>query len=211
MIKLLVADDEHLVRQALVSLLSLQADFQIVGQVANGEQAVKTAVDSAADVVLMDIQMPVMDGVAATALIKKQRPHTQVLVLTTYDDNRLIADAMKSGAGGYLLKDAGADEIAAAVRAVHQGYTALGASIAPKLVSQLAAVESAAGRPEKDKLTPRERELLRLLKQGMTNAQMAGQLGITEKTIRDHMVNILAQLNLRDRTQAALWAQRNLD
>jgi DNA-binding NarL/FixJ family response regulator len=211
MIKLLVADDEHLVRQALVSLLSLQEDFEIIGQAANGEQAVNTALDAGADVVLMDIQMPIMDGVAATALIKQQRPATQVLVLTTYDDNSLIADAMKSGAGGYLLKDAGADEIAAAVRAVHKGYTALGASIAPKLVSQLSAVQPSAGPAEKDKLTARERELLGLLKQGMTNAEISRQLGVTEKTVRDHMVNILSQLNLRDRTQAALWAQRHLD
>ena len=209
MIKLLVADDEHLVRQALVSLLCLHKDFQVVGEAANGQSATDMALDRGVDVVLMDIQMPVMNGIAATAAIKQRRQSTQILVLTTYDDDALIADAMRSGAGGYLLKDAGADEIAAAVRAVHKGYTALGASVAPKLVSQLLAIPPPDDK-NKEQLTRREREILALLKQGMTNAQMAKQLGVTEKTVRDHMVNILSQLNLRDRTQAALWAQRHL-
>lgn len=220
-IKLLVVDDETLVRQALVSLLSLQPDIEIVGEAANGADAIALVGERGADAVLMDIQMPITNGVEALKRIKVENGNVAVLMLTTYDDESLIVDAVQSGAGGYLMKDAGADQIAAALRAVVGGHTAFGATIAPKLLGNLAREQvggtgrSAAGQRAADgkapaSFTARENDILRLLAQGLQNKEIAERLGITEKTVRDHIVHILDELDLRDRTQAALWARKNL-
>lgn len=205
-LRLLVADDEILVRQGLCGLLALEEDFEVVGQVSNGADALAAAVELNPDVVLMDIQMPVMNGVEATMRLRDEHPAIRVLVLTTFADDALVVQAMQAGAAGYLLKDSGAKQVSSAIRAVAQGYMALDSDVSGKLWQA-----AKAGRtPELERFTPREREVLAKLAEGKTNADIAAEFGVTEKTVRDHIGNILANLNLRDRTQAALWAQKHL-
>ena len=201
-----MADDEILVRQGLCGLLTLEDDFEIVAQVGNGADALEAALAMKPDIVLMDIQMPVMNGVEATQRLREQQPGTRVLVLTTFAEDVLVFQAMQAGAAGYLLKDSGAKQLSSAIRAISQGYTALDSDVSHKLWEATNVVSSA----ELEKFTPREREVLLCLAQGKSNAEMATELRVTEKTIRDHVGNILARLNLRDRTQAALWAQKEL-
>lgn len=208
MIKLLLVDDEVLIRQGMASLLSLHDDFQVVGEAANGAEALEISRQVKPDVVLMDIQMPVLDGVEATRQLLDILPAVKVLVLTTYDNEQYIVDAVRNGASGYLLKDAGSDQIAAAVRAVHGGFTSLSPGVSEKLLANIGGAPGA-GNP-KTKLTAREREVLELLRQGKNNSEIAAALNITDRTVREHISHILEQLDLRDRTQAALWAQENL-
>ena len=208
MIKLLLVDDEVLIRQGMASLLSLHDDFEIVGEASNGEEALDISRKVQPDVVLMDIQMPVLDGVEATRRLLESLPKAKVLVLTTYDNEEYIVDAVRNGASGYLLKDAGSDQIAAAVRAVYGGFTSLSPGVSDKLMANIGAVQGV-GTP-KIKLTAREREVLELLRQGKSNGEIAIALSITDRTVREHISHILEQLDLRDRTQAALWAQENL-
>jgi DNA-binding NarL/FixJ family response regulator len=208
MIKLLLVDDEVLIRQGMASLLSLHDDFQVVGQAANGEEALEISKKVKPDVVLMDIQMPVLGGVEATRRLLDSLPNVKVLVLTTYDTEEYIVDAVRNGASGYLLKDSGSDQIAAAVRAVHGGFMSLSPGVSEKLMANIGGLQGAG--PPKAKLTAREREVLELLRQGRSNGEIAAALNITDRTVREHISHILEQLDLRDRTQAALWAQENL-
>jgi DNA-binding NarL/FixJ family response regulator len=205
-LRLLVADDEILVRQGLCGLLALEPDFEIVGQAANGAEALEQARSLAPDVILMDIQMPMMNGVEATRNVLAERLPARVLVLTTFSEDTLVVQAMQAGAHGYLLKDSGARQVAAAIRAIAQGYTAVDSEVSHTLVPQPKSSEH----PLLGRFTAREKEVLQLLREGATNAEIATRLGITEKTVRDHIGNILSHLNLRDRTQAALWAAQNL-
>ncbi len=211
MIRLMLVDDQTLIRQVLASLLSLEDDFEVIGQAGHGQEAVSLADTLRPDMILMDIRMPIMDGVAATKLVKEKHPDIKVLVLTTFDEDEYIVKAMQSGASGYLLKDAPTEQLAAAIRSVHCGFTQLGPTIAPKLFSKLS---SASNEPKEDvhsMFTGRELEILKLLGQGKSNKEIAQSLYITEGTVKNHITKILAQLNVRDRTQAALWAQQNLD
>jgi DNA-binding NarL/FixJ family response regulator len=211
LLRLLVVDDETLVREALVSLLALHPNFEIAAEAINGKQAVELSAALKPDLVVMDIQMPVMNGINATVKIKAQNPEIKILMLTTFDDDQLVIQVMSSGANGYILKDCGAQQIAAAIESVHNGYTVLGATVAPKIISNLAEPFSDhAELHQEHGLTNKELEVLQLLSQGVRTQQIAESLGITEKTVRDHVAKILSRLNLRDRTQAALWAQRNL-
>lgn len=211
MIRLMLVDDQTLIRQGLASLLSLEDDFEIVGHASHGAEAVSLIDTLTPDIILMDIRMPVMDGVAATKAIRERFPAMKILVLTTFDEDEYIVQAMQAGASGYLLKDAPTEQLAAAIRSVNSGFTQLGPTIAPKLFSRLNAPSSAQPKEDAQSMfTGRELEILKLLGLGKSNKEIAQTLYITEGTVKNHITKILSLLNVRDRTQAALWAQQNL-
>lgn len=207
MIKVLLVDDQNLIRQGLRALLELEVDLEIVGEAENGEMAIHLIANLQPDVVLMDIRMPIMDGVAATKEIQKGFPEIKILVLTTFDDDEYVKAALQSGATGYLLKDTPSEELAFAIRAVHKGYTQLGPGIVKKLLTQFpTAAPTQPPPPSLGELTPREKEVLRLIATGASNREIAQELYISEGTVKNHVTNILNRLNLRDRTQAAIFA-----
>ncbi|MEH2239412.1 response regulator transcription factor [Nostoc sp.] len=213
MIKVLLVDDQSLIRQGLKALLELQPDLEIVGEAENGEQAITLVAEFQPDVVLLDIRMPIMDGVAATREIQKRFAKTKILVLTTFDDDEYVSAALRNGAMGYLLKDTPSEELAVAIRAVHKGYTQLGPGIVKKLLTQFSnstPTQSSAVPSSLAELTPREKEVLRLIATGASNREIAQKLYISEGTVKNHVTNILNRLNLRDRTQAAIWANTYL-
>ncbi|MFH7027448.1 MAG: response regulator [Heteroscytonema crispum UTEX LB 1556] len=208
-IRLLLVDDQMIIRQGLRSLLSAKPDLEVVGEAENGQQAIALVETLQPDVVLMDVRMPVMDGVAATRLICQQFSQTKVLVLTTFDDDEYVSQAMRLGARGYLLKDAHSDDLAAAIRAVNKGYTQLGPGLLEKAISSPPSSilsQPTCLPPELAGLTAREREVLALIVSGASNREIALSLYISERTVKNHITSILSQLNLRDRTQAAMFA-----
>ena len=208
-IQILLVDDQSIVREGLCSLLQAKPDLEVVGDAENGQVAVERALALQPDVVLMDVRMPVMDGVAATRALHQQAPAIKVLVLTTFDDDDDVAQAMACGARGYLLKDTPSAELAEAIRAVHKGYTHLGPGLFEKVMSA-APVATAAPTPEPPpelaQLTPREQQVLELIAEGCSNREIAEALYISERTVKNHVNSILGRLNLRDRTQAAILA-----
>ncbi|MBF2014699.1 MAG: response regulator transcription factor [Rivularia sp. T60_A2020_040] len=209
MITVLLVDDQHLIRQGLKTLLELEADLEVVGEAANGKEAVEFVETLQPNVILMDIRMPLMDGVAATREIKEKFPQIKILVLTTFDDDEYIKAALQNGAMGYLLKDTPSEELAVAIRAVHRGYTQLGPGIVKKLLTQFPTdtlTQSSSPPPTLTELTKREKEVLRLIATGASNREIAQQLYISEGTVKNHVTNILNRLELRDRTQAAIFA-----
>jgi DNA-binding NarL/FixJ family response regulator len=211
MIRLLIVDDQALVREGMASLLSLEEDVEIVGQAAHGEQACQMADELKPDVILMDIRMPVLDGVGATRKIRERQPDAKIVVLTTFDDDDYVLEALKAGASGYLLKDTPSEHVAAAIRSVYQGHTLLGASVTSKVLSHLSQRKPQGKTQDwKELLTLRELEVLKLIGQGKNNREIASMLNITEGTVKNHVTRVLTQLNVRDRTQAALWAQQNM-
>ncbi|MEH2315869.1 response regulator transcription factor [Nostoc sp.] len=213
MIKVLLVDDQSLIRQGLKALLELESDIEIVGEAENGEQAINLVAKLQPDVILLDIRMPIMDGVAATREIQKRFVKTKILVLTTFDDDEYVSAAMQNGAMGYLLKDTPSEELAVAIRAVHKGYTQLGPGIVKKLLTQFSHPTPTQSLPVPSslaELTPREKEVLQLIATGASNREIAHQLYISEGTVKNHVTNILNRLNLRDRTQAAIWANTYL-
>lgn len=213
MIKVLLVDDQSLIRQGLKALLELEADLEIVGEAENGEMAVELVAELQPDVVLMDIRMPIMDGVAATREMHKRFVGIKILVLTTFDNDEYVTAALQNGAMGYLLKDTPSEELAVAIRAVHKGYTQLGPGIVKKLLTQfstMVSTQSPPAPPSLVELTPREKEVLRLIATGASNREIAQELYISEGTVKNHVTNILNRLNLRDRTQAAIFANTYL-
>ena len=213
MIKVLLVDDQSLIRQGLAALLELEPDLEIVGEAENGDIAVKIVAKLNPDVVLMDVRMPIMDGVAATKEIKTNFPNVKVLVLTTFDDDEYVQAALQNGAMGYLLKDTPSEELAVAIRAVNKGYTQLGPGIVKKLMNQLGKNHIHQSLPPASllELTPREKEVLQLIAIGDSNQEIAQKLYISEGTVKNHVTNILNRLDLRDRTQAAILAHPFLD
>jgi DNA-binding NarL/FixJ family response regulator len=210
MIRILLVDDQSIIRNGLKALLELEPDLQIIGDAENGEVAVQQVEALQPDVVLMDIRMPVMDGVAATAAIMQRLPQTKVLMLTTFDENEYVSEALKKGAIGYLLKDTPSEELANSIRAAHKGYSQLSPGILQKVMSpQPLATDGTVVVPPAGfaELTPREREVLQWIAQGASNREIAEALFISEGTVKNHVTNILGRLNLRDRTQAAIFAQ----
>ncbi len=208
-IRLLLVDDQMIIRQGLKSLLEAKPDLEVVGEAENGQQAITQVEALQPDVVLMDVRMPVMDGVAATRQICQQFSQTKVLVLTTFDDDEYVSQAMRLGARGYLLKDTHSDDLAAAIRAVHKGYTQMGPGLFEKAMAVPTlpvATQPAHLPPELAGLTAREREVLCLIVAGASNREIAEALYISERTVKNHITHILSQLNLRDRTQAAMFA-----
>ncbi|MEL6129385.1 MAG: response regulator transcription factor [Cyanobacteria bacterium J06628_4] len=207
----MLVDDQQIIRQGLKTLLDLEEDISIVGDADNGETALARLeqlqrADQLPAVVLMDMRMPVMDGVAATDAIATQYPSIHVLVLTTFDDDDLIAQAMAVGAKGYLLKDTPSEELAQAIRSVAKGYSQFGPGILEKM---LAGQQQAVDVPEGfDELTPREKDVLRLIGTGANNREIAEALFLSEGTVKNHVTRLLGRLGVRDRTQAALLAAK---
>ncbi|MBU7583592.1 MAG: response regulator transcription factor [Nostoc sp. TH1S01] len=209
MIKVLLVDDQNLIRQGLKELLKLEPDLEIIGEAENGKVAVELAAKLQPDVVLMDIRMPIMDGVAATKEIHQNYEDIKILVLTTFDNDEYVSAALQHGAMGYLLKDTPSEELAVAIRAVHKGYTQLGPGIVQKLLNQFPhgiPTQSEPVPPSLTELTPREKEVLKLIATGASNREIAQELYISEGTVKNHVTNILNRLSLRDRTQAAIIA-----
>lgn len=208
MIRLLLVDDQSLICQGLKAMLSLEDDLEVVGIANNGEQALAQVEALRPDVVLMDVRMPIMDGRETTRKICQQYPQIKVLVLSTFDDSQYIADAIRAGAKGYLLKDMPSEELAQAIRAVHQGYAQLGPGLLEKFTETVAAPGTIA-KPEflaMPNLTPREREVLQLVGLGYTNRDIAQSLYISEGTVKTHVTHLLSRLNLRNRSQLAIYA-----
>jgi DNA-binding NarL/FixJ family response regulator len=220
----LVVDDQRLMRDGIASLLEIQPGLAVLGTAASGEEAIEKALALRPDVILMDVRMPGIDGVAATRQILQQLPSCRILMLTTFDDDEYVIDALRAGASGYLLKDIPAQDLARAVQAVHKGIYQLDPAVAGKLVSALGGSSSplSAGTSAKSpaqsvrdaeiplsELTAREIEVLRLIAQGATNREIATQLVISEGTVKNHISNMLSRLGLRDRTQAAIYAREH--
>ncbi|MBE9257467.1 MULTISPECIES: response regulator transcription factor [Aphanizomenonaceae] len=209
MITVLLVDDQSLIRQGLRALLELEIDIEIVGEAENGQTAINLVEKLQPNVILMDIRMPIMDGVAATKEINQHFPHSKILILTTFDDDEYVKAGLQNGAMGYLLKDTPSEELAVAIRAVDKGYSQLGPGIVKKLVTQFPATlpqAVLAVPPHLTELTPREKEVLRLIAIGDNNREIAKKLYISEGTVKNHVTNMLNRLNLRDRTQAAILA-----
>jgi DNA-binding NarL/FixJ family response regulator len=209
-IKILLVDDQPLFREGLRTLLSVQADFEVVGEAGNGEEAIRLARSLLPSVVLMDLQMPVLDGVAATRRLRDDQPGCRVIVLTTFDDDEMVFDGLRAGAVGYLLKDAPSEKLAEAIRVAARGETFLQPSVAAKVVAEFARLSRKTARtqdPLIEQLSERELEILRLIAQGASNREIAGALFLAEGTIKNHVTNILGKLEVRDRTQAALKAK----
>jgi DNA-binding NarL/FixJ family response regulator len=218
MIRLLLVDDQQLICQGLKAMLSLESDLEVIGVAHNGKAALEQVEALQPDVVLMDLKMPVMDGREATRLICQSFPNTSVLVLTTFDDDGYIVDAMRAGAKGYLLKDMPSEELAQAIRLVQSGYTQLAPGLMDKLLTGFSATPATptpatpapTTQPSKQaalaQLTPREQEVLRLIATGVTNRDIAQQLFISEGTVKTHVTHLLNRLNLRNRSQLAIYA-----
>lgn len=202
MIRVIVADDHAVVRQGLAGLIDAAGDMTVLATASDGSAAVELAREHGPDVVLMDLQMPGTDGVAATRLITAEIPGVEVLVLTSFSDTDRILAALDAGAVGYLLKDAEPAELLDGVRAVARGESPLH----PRAARQLLVARSSGGRVE---LSPRETEVLRLVVGGLANKQIARRLGITERTVKAHLTSVFQRIGVADRTQAALWAQRH--
>ena len=215
-IRVLIADDQAMVREGFSVLLGAQPDIEVVGEAVNGRDAVDKAAELRPDVVLMDVRMPVLDGLAATRLIlgDADRPAadasggTKVLVVTTFDLDEYVYQALRAGAAGFVLKDASAQTLAEAVRVVAAGDAMLSPSVTRRLLAEFAR-HGAAGGPTRllvEQLTERETEVLTLVARGLSNAEIADDLVIAEQTVKTHVGRILAKLGLRDRTQAAIFA-----
>ena len=209
-IRVVIADDQQMVRQGFTVLLNAQPGIEVVGQAVDGLDAVAKVAELAPDVVLMDIRMPELGGIEATRRIVGERPHIKVLVLTTFDLDEYVYEALRSGASGFLLKDASADKLAEAVRVVAAGDALLAPGITRRLITQFSQLDGGGVRaPLKARvgeLTERETEVLTLIAQGLSNAEIAERLVVAEQTVKTHVGRILVKLGLRDRTQAAVFA-----
>ena len=209
MIRLLLVDDQDIFRQGLATLLATEPDLEIVGQADNGIGAIALTEKLQPDVILMDIQMPICDGVTATCEIVKRYPWMRILVLTTFDDDEYIGKSLQAGAKGYLLKRKPTEEMAIAIRAVNRGYAQLSPEIAPKVFAQIKPVDSAS-LEYLDTLSHRELEVLHLVGQGKNNREISNVLHLSIGTVKNYITQILSKLELRDRIAAALWAKENL-
>ncbi|ALG08831.1 response regulator [Kibdelosporangium phytohabitans] len=207
MTRVVVVDDQTVVREGLVLLLQLLPDIEVVGSAASGEEALRLVATEKPDVVLMDLRMPKMDGVEATKRVRADHPGTQVVVLTTYSDDESVFAALRAGARGYLTKDARAGEIAEAIAAVRRGEAQFDPAIQRRLAEQVTS-RPASGDSLPDGLTPREADVLRLIAEGRSNAEIAGHLVITEATVKTHINNLFAKIGVRDRAQAVTYAFR---
>jgi DNA-binding NarL/FixJ family response regulator len=204
--KILLCDDQAVIRDGLEMLLTLEKDFQVVGSAQDGFEAVEFAAKKSPDLVLMDLKMPGMNGIEATREIRKKHPNIKILVLTTYDDDEWVFDAIRAGASGYLLKDTPRQKIIEAIRGTMDGKSFVDPAVAGKLLNQVASNQTQPASILKDKLTERELDVLRLLAKGMTNTDIAAQLHLSEGTVRNHVSAILEKLGVSDRTQAAVIA-----
>jgi DNA-binding NarL/FixJ family response regulator len=210
-VRVLLVDDQALFREALAVLLSVADGVEVVGEAANGAEALARSAELRPDVVLMDLRMPVLDGIAATRRLRVEQPEVQVLALTTFDDDAEVFAALRAGAVGYLLKDVSSARLVEAVHAAARGESVLQPSVAAKVVARIASLPdepaAAAPQPLVTPLSERELAVVRLLAQGRSNREIAGELFLAEGTVKNHVTNVLAKLGARDRTQAALRAR----
>ena len=202
---MLVVDDHAVVREGLRGFLDLQDGIEVVGEAADGDDALEAAVQLRPDVVLMDLVMPRLDGVTAMRGLRERLPHARVIVLTSFVDDDKLLPALRAGAAGYLLKNAEPQELARAVRAAHAGEVLLDSVVAARLVEALA---GGGDEDPLDRLTPREHEVLQLIGRGLPNKQIARELDLSERTVKTHVGHVLAKLGVADRTQAAVVAVR---
>jgi DNA-binding NarL/FixJ family response regulator len=209
-VRLLLVDDQRLMREGLHTLLELEPGLQVVGEASNGQEGLEAYASLLPDVVLMDVRMPLMDGVEATRRLRAQWPTARVIILTTFDDDEYVFEGLRAGALGYLLKDVSIRELAEAIHTVMAGGVLIEPSVARKVVAEFARIAAPAPPPTQsleEPLSARELEILRLLAQGMTNREIAQQLYLAEGTVKNYVTNILGKIGARDRTQAALRAQ----
>ncbi len=210
MINILIVDDQSLFREGLQTLLSVQPDFKVVGQAANGAEALRLSAKLQPNVVLMDLRMPVMDGVTATQRIKDACPKSRVIVLTTFDDDELVFDGLRAGAVGYLLKDVSSEKLFEAIRVANNGDYFLQPSITAKVMAEFSRLSRMAppqAEPLAEPLSNREKEILRLVATGASNREIADTLVIAEGTVKNHLTNILGKLSAKDRMQAVIRAR----
>ncbi|GHF95665.1 response regulator [Streptomyces thermodiastaticus] len=208
-IRVLIADDQQMVREGFGVLLDARPDIEVVGQAVDGLDAVAKVAELTPDVVLMDIRMPQLSGIEATRRITAGTPGTKVLVLTTFDLDEYVYEALRAGASGFLLKDASADRLAEAVRVVAAGDALLAPGVTRRLIAEFSRMDNRPRSPLKKRvgeLTERETEVLALIAQGLSNAEIAERLVVAEQTVKSHVSRILTKLGLRDRTQAAVFA-----
>ena len=210
-IKVLIADDHQVVREGLSAVLRTKEDVQVVGEVGNGQEAVEKAKELKPNVILMDISMPVMDGVEATRIIRNEHPEIGVVVLTMHEEEEFIFDVVKAGATGYLLKDSDSSQIVKAIRSISQGESLIHPSVATKILAEFSQLSGGKGKraaKAKQELTAREIGILQQVAEGKTNKEIASDLNLSEKTIKNHVRNIFHKLHVYDRTQAAFHALR---
>lgn len=210
-IRVLLVDDQALFREGLATLLMVWDDLTIVGEAANGEEAITAAQAHRPDVILMDLRMPVLDGVAATRRLRELLPESRVIVLTTFDDDEHVFEGLRAGAAGYLLKDVSSEKLVEAIRTTARGESFLQPSVAAKVLAEFSRVGATAPPTQQglvEPLSERELEILRLVAEGQSNREIGATLFITEGTVKNHVTNILGKLNVRDRTQAALKARK---
>jgi DNA-binding NarL/FixJ family response regulator len=208
MIRILLVDDQSLIRQALSTLLNLEPDLEIVGTAENGEIAIAQYIQLQPDVVLMDMRMPIVNGCQATQAICQQYPQANILILSTHDDGDDVINALQAGAKGYLLKDMLSDELAQAIRNTHQGYTQLAPGLLNRFINRSTDTPAIQPLPTSD-LTPKELEVTRLIGSGATNREIAETLFIAESTVKTHVNNIFGRLGLKNRSQLAIYANRS--
>jgi len=206
MIRLLLVDDQELVCQGLRAMLNLESDIEVVGLANNGQVAIQQVEALQPDVVLMDIRMPIMDGREATRIICQKFPDTKVLVVSTFDEDEYITHSIRAGARGYLLKDMPVEELAQAIKLVYRGYSQMGPGLMERMLEGMVEKQDETEQLELVELTPREVEVLSLIGTGCTNREIAKQLYIAEGTVKSHVTHILNRLNLRNRSQIAIYA-----
>ena len=208
-IKVVIADDHHVVRKGLLFFLKTQKELEVVGEAANGQAVVELVKKLKPDVVLIDLVMPIMDGIEATRRIKELSPETKVLILTSFSDQDHVIPAIRAGASGYQLKDIEPDQLVEAIKSIYKGENQLHPRVASHVMTHLYNGEKREENPVNE-LTNREKEVLAEIAKGKSNKEIAATLVISEKTVKTHVSNILAKLNLADRTQAALYAVKHL-
>jgi DNA-binding NarL/FixJ family response regulator len=211
MVRVLLADDQSLILESLEMMLNLKEDIQVVGTAHNGQEAIQLADQLRPEVILMDVRMPVLDGVASTEIIRARHPEIHIIVLSTFDDDEYVFRALRNGARGYLLKTIPIDELAQAIRTVHSGGALMNPEIAVKVFDHFA--RSAAPPPAVPcpcpALNRSDLKIVRLIAAGMSNREITARLNLSEGTVRNYISSILVKLHLRDRTQIALWAVQN--